>query len=414
VRALKFQYVLSYAVIGALMPYLSVFFKARGLDEVHIGYVMAAASVAMMLSPALVALLADTRVDARVLIVALFVLTAATAVATAWAGGFVAILLLWVLHSAAFWPINPLQDALFFADVRRRAAEGGGTPSFESVRVWGSIGFMVPSGGLFWLLRQGFDVRITLWVAAAFAVLGALNAARLPRPGGKVARATPSAPPPVAPTWAAASVLARRPLRVFCVAIFLLYLGTSAHMAYFPLLLTQRFGVRDQWLGLINNVGVVVEVVFILGYARVVRTAKPNGVLKKLMLVGVGCTALRMALLAIAPNAAVAAATQVFHGVLVLAMLVAPPQFLDRHAHDWYRNSIQGVFAMLVPGVGRIVGNLAAGAVAQWSLRGVFAYSAILCVGATVLVAVAFREEAEAAREVEPLPPAPAEPRPAA
>jgi predicted MFS family arabinose efflux permease len=90
----------------------------------------------------------------------------------------------------------------------------------------------------------------------------------------------------------------------------------------------------------------------------------------------------------------------VFHGVLVLAMLVAPPQFLDRHAEDWYRNSMQGVYAMLVPGVGRIVGTLAAGPIARWSLQGVFAYSALLCLAATLLVAFAFYEEEHPAADV--------------
>jgi PPP family 3-phenylpropionic acid transporter len=401
VRALKLQYILSYAVIGSVVPYLAVFFKERGLDEVRIGYVVAAASVAMMFTPALAALLADTRVDARRLSAVLLVLTAASLLAVREAHAFPVVLGLWTLHSATMWPVYPLQDAICFADQRRRRAAGGAVPSFESVRIWGSVGFMVPSAALFWLLKRDDSVRVTFVVGAAFALAAAVNALRLPAPERRE-RPAPGEPPAAtgSPSWAAARVLGTRPLLVFCVAMFLLYLGTSAHTTYYPLYLKERVHVPERWLGLVNNVGVVVEVVTIVLYARLVTSAGSKGLLKRVMVLGVACTALRMALLAAAPNAAIAVGTQVFHGVLVLAMLVAPPQFLDRHAQDWYRNSMQGVYAMLVPGVGRIVGILAAGPIARWSLQGVFGYSAVLCLVAAALVAFAFYEEEHPAENV--------------
>jgi PPP family 3-phenylpropionic acid transporter len=405
VRALKLQYILTYAVIGSVVPYLAVFFKERGLDEVRIGYVVAAAAVAMMFTPALVALLADTCVDARRLSAGLLALTAAALLAVREVRAFPHILALWTLHSATMWPIYPLQDAICFADQRRRKAAGERVGSFESVRIWGSVGFMVPSAALFWLLKRDDSVRVTFVVGAAFALAAAVNALRLPAPEK---RERPPAGEPLArkgsPARAAARVLARRPLLVFCGAMFLLYLGTSAHTTYYPLYLKERVHVPERWLGLVNNFGVVAEVVTIVLYARLLAAAGSKGLLKRLMVLGVACTALRMALLAAAPNAAIAVGTQVFHGVLVLAMLVAPPQFLDRHAEDWYRNSMQGVYAMLVPGVGRIVGTLAAGPIARWSLQGVFACSALLCLAATLLVAFAFYEEDHPAAES--LPPA--------
>src|SRR5687768_12224148 len=183
VRALKLQYILSYAVIGSVVPYLAVFFKQRGLDEVRIGYVVAAAAVAMMFTPALVALLADTCVDARRLSAGLLAVTAAALLAVREVQAFPAILALWTLHSATMWPVYPLQDAICFADQRRRQAAGEPVGSFASVRIWGSIGFIVPSAALFWLLRRDASVRVTFVVGAAFALAAAANALRLPAPG---------------------------------------------------------------------------------------------------------------------------------------------------------------------------------------------------------------------------------------
>ena len=42
--------------------------------------------------------------------------------------------------------------------------------------------------------------------------------------------------------------------------------------------------------------------------------------------------------------------TQLFHGMIVLALLIAPPIFLNQHAEDRYRHSMQGLYAMAVMG----------------------------------------------------------------
>ena len=51
-RALKAQFFLSYAIVGSLMPLLSIFLRdEKGFDNYQIGIVMACISVAAMFSP---------------------------------------------------------------------------------------------------------------------------------------------------------------------------------------------------------------------------------------------------------------------------------------------------------------------------------------------------------------------------
>jgi predicted MFS family arabinose efflux permease len=54
---------------------------------------------------------------------------------------------------------------------------------------------------------------------------------------------------------------------------------------------------------------------------------------------------------------------------------------------------MQGLYAMAVMGMGRIVGNLIAGPISKWSLQGVYGSAAVLSVIAMGLLWVAFYEE---------------------
>jgi PPP family 3-phenylpropionic acid transporter len=98
-------------------------------------------------------------------------------------------------------------------------------------------------------------------------------------------------------------------------------------------------------------------------------------------------------------------------------LLVAPPVILNQHADDRFRHSMQGLYAMVVFGLGRLLGNFAAGPIARWDLRAVYAGSAMLSVVAIGLLVVAFRYEKDlhkvAEPNITPMPDADIDPAPA-
>jgi MFS family permease len=65
--------------------------------------------------------------------------------------------------------------------------------------------------------------------------------------------------------------------------------------------------------------------------------------------------------------------------------------YLNTHAEEGYRNSIQGLYTMLVAGVFSIAGNIAAGYLAEISLITLFRVSVIVCVIGMILIAAGFR-----------------------
>ncbi|MCC7146733.1 MAG: MFS transporter [Phycisphaeraceae bacterium] len=405
-RNLSIQYFLVFTVLGALTPFVPVFLaSSRGMNAAEVGYVLSAASLAPILSPVIITFLADAALSARVLI-GLACLTGGVCLAgMLGSGGFWPTLIFYCLFSLVYLPLTPVQDGFYFALSKHRAAAGLRTRPYHRIRVWGTVGFILP-GVVLWALlqRESLDPWMLL-VAMGFAGLALGNSFTLPvllgeERGRKIAAKveggeeslaveTTGRPESTLPTVAALRVCLQKRLLIFFVAMFLTNVAAAMYYGFYPIYLKTTVGFGDSWLGVIADVGVVVEIFFMLAFGRMVAWLG----LKRYLVMGVGCMTLRMLFLAVLPCPLVAVGTQLFHGVQVVSMHVAPPVYLDRHAQDHYRSSIQGLFSMVVIGLGRLGGNILGGQVAMVSLQGAFYVAAGLCVLATLLLAFYFREQ---------------------
>jgi PPP family 3-phenylpropionic acid transporter len=386
VRSTKAQFFLSFAVLGAFFPYLPVYLREQSLSDTQIGWVFAASCIPNLLSPFIMTLLADTRLNARRLLAWLFVLAGFAMGLLFCARGFWAILLAYVLHRVMFAGILPLQDGLNFTLQELRKQRGLDPEPYHRVRIWGSIGYMVPSFALYFLMARGYATSISLIIAIAVCGLGAANLLlflpTLPNPPA-------AADQPRLPSLDAMRVLARPPLRVFCIAMFILWLGITAWATFYPIYL-KELGVQVKWLGPVSSLSIVVEIAFTAGFGWIVARMG----LRRVMLLGVGAAIVRLFLLAAVKNPAVAIAVQIFHGPWVLALFVAPPSFINRNAGDRFRHSLQGVYAMLISGAAVLVGNLLCGWVKDTRGTAALFYGASACaLVAMILLWVAFHEE---------------------
>ena len=408
-RDVRAQFFLTFAVLGTVLPYAPVYFRSAGLSQIDVALAFAMWSGAQILSPVLVAWAADTRVDPRRLVLLCTAGSGASLLALGFARGVWPVLGVWAVYCLASIPLLPLMDGIYFSLRKRHDERGEPLPPYHRVRVWGTIGFIVPSLLLFWLLRGGMPVAGALMSGAVIAVFAGLQGLWLEDPRapaspviGDVGECAdrPAAAGRGLPTAAAARTLLQPNLIVFCAALFMAQMASTAMAAFYPVYLTERVGIAVEWVGLIAQVGVVVEVIFVWGFGWVADRIGTKGVL----VLGLGAVAARLGLMAAFATVPVAVGTQLFHGIHVLMMGVMPQTFLDRHADDDCRHSIQGVYVMLI-GVGKTAGSLAAGPVAAYSLQAVFGYGALLCGVAAALAIAAFRETPAAA-------PAPAAPSP--
>lgn len=377
----RVQFALHYAVVGSFLPILAVVLRDRkGFSDEAIGWATALTSLATILAPVLVTLLADTRLDSRRLLAGGFALAALALVGIGAAEGVGPILFLYFVFSVAHIPLGPLQDGLFFS--LERAAAPGRPTRYAGVRLWGTVGFLLPSLALYALLRSSGRTEVALFVAAACAAAGAANAIGLPPSAGRaVARRLPSRQ--------ALEVLVGPESRWLCLALFLGQTAATAFFTFYPLYLRERVGVEPHLIGLVFGVGVLLEVGYLLALDRLRGWLGLRG----LLLVGAGAQILRLVLLIEFPSLPMAVFVQVGHGLEVLYLFVLPVLHLDRLAGDEFRNSIQGVFLMTV-GVARVVGGFGSGYLAAVDLTLLMRAAAVLaCLGLLVLL-LGFRPEA--------------------
>ena len=358
-RALCRQFFLSFAILGSVMPLMSVFLaREAGFGLRQIGLSMALTNLPMLVMPALITLLADRRIDPRKILGVAFTISAFVLSGIFLSRGNVAATLtLFVFHGLTFVAMIPLQDGFFFSWAEHRRHLDGETVPYPRVRVWGTVGFILPSILLYFLLRHGHGVSVILPCAAGFCVLSILNSFTLP----EVPRAEPSPVAARLPTTEAISRLLSPEARFLCLGLALTYMGTVAYYTFLPIYFQDVIGVAPSHIGLIINLGVLIEVIFTVCMPLLQRRLG----LKGIMVIGLTGTTLRMVLLAVFPSVWTAILTQIVHGMEVLATVVAPVMFLDRLAGNRFRNSIQGVFTMMVGGGARIAGSLIGGWVAD-------------------------------------------------
>jgi PPP family 3-phenylpropionic acid transporter len=400
----KPQYFLSFAVLGAIIPSFSVLLAERGLDKAHIGNIFAISNLAVIFTPLLITLLADTAIAPRYLMAALFALSGLFLAGLIPLHSFWPIVALYSLHMLALQPTFPLQDGIHFAAQAQRREKNLPEIPYHTVRVWGTIGYIVPGAVLYFILTPNGTMTPILYVGVAVCALGVIYAfflPHLPAPSPRRLRLSGTTaqlpiasknPQPILPhklpTAAAARAMLEPHVLVFCIAMFLIYTASQSFYQFYPLHLTDRSHIDKQYITSISNIGVVGEIFFMLAFPWLVKKLT----LRRVMYIGSLIIALRLYLLAAFPSPVVAIAIQLIHGMTVLVVHVAPPIFLDQRASNQYRNSIQGLYAMAFAGAGRVTGSLLSGYLAQISLALTFTFSATISLIATFLLYFAFHE----------------------
>lgn len=393
-RALPRQFFITFATMGSVLAYLPVFLSSRLESMTQVGVVMSTTGLAVILTPVIMTALADSKVQSRSIIALLFAVASVTCFWQAQSTTYLGLFISHAVFAFFFWPLAALQDGLVFADNQQAERDGRAPTPYHRVRVYGTVGFAVPLGFLYFLLGDettwgigfGYEANAALIIGGCVCALGALNALTLPRTQLGQARQArfgerddATNKPKRIPTFAAARVLFRGPALLFCICLLIAHLGNSAYYAFYPLYLTETVGFSDAMVGPITMLGVVLE----LGVMAAVGVMIARLGMKRLIVLGLSVMVVRFALLGLFPTQPVAVWTQVMHGITVVAIYVVPPIYLNAIAGDHFRSSIQGLYAMTVFGPSRVAGNVFGGMLSDNDLPLMF-----LIVAGSTLIAV--------------------------
>jgi len=285
-------YAAIFVVVGIQLPFFPLWLTAKGLDAQAVGVVLAVPMLVRLAAIPLAAGIADRADALRATIVALAALTAATYALVGWSEGFMMILIMFALGSAAFTPIMPLAEAYALKGLDARGRIYG------PVRLWGSASFIV---GTF---AAGFAAdwmahRHLIWLVVGATVLNAVAANALE----PVATAPHETYMP-----GRRFALWRDPIFVATLAAAGLIQASHAVYYGFSALQWRGEGYGGVTIAALWSIGVVAE---ILLFAAQARLPSPS----ILLIAGAAGAVIRWMAMAFDPPAAVLPALQVLHAL---------------------------------------------------------------------------------------------------
>src|SRR5258705_9116165 len=138
---LKIFYAALFITLGVQLPFLPVWFAARGLDASEIGLALAIPMLVRALAIPVATRVADRHDALRAVIVTLTATGLAGYCVLGLAAGFTMITAAYALASAAYAPVMMLTDTYALRGLARRGR------AYGPVRLWGSAAFIVASSG---------------------------------------------------------------------------------------------------------------------------------------------------------------------------------------------------------------------------------------------------------------------------
>ena len=303
-------------------------------------------------------------------------------IGAAFAKDFTPFFLCFLLYGLFYVPTISVTNAVAFAHLKEPARD------FGLVRMGGTVGWIVVSWPLIFLLSANSTVTEMRWIFLVGAIISFALAA--------FSLTLPHTPPKKAGEGAAESLAwleAVKLLGVPCVLILFIVtlIDSTIHNGYFVLIggfLRNTIKIPDNWINAITTIGQVAEIVtmVILG-----------GVLKKIgwkwtMILGILGHCLRFATFAFFDKPeyqALIVAVQVLHGICYAFFFATLYIFVDAVFPKDIRTSAQGLFNLLVLGAGLVIANFWFGSLkAQWTdANGVVNYHKLFLVPTGLAVA---------------------------
>lgn len=356
VRA-RLGYVALYTAVGALFPYIPVYYSSLGLSLGAIGLLAAIFSAAGMLGSPMWGAAGDRLGRSRAVLLVPATLAAlafgALALArTTWGVGIAA-----AVASFGMAGVGPVLDARALETVRDDRSR------FGRLRVWGSISFIASALFVGWLadwagIRSLFVVLIPALLVTGIVGLGLRSRsdeATLPRLGSL------------------AAVFRSSILMRFLAAALVVWTANSAINAFFSVYLVQ-IGAPSTLVGWAWAIGAAVEVPLMFAFPVLSRRLG----LERLIVIGAAFFVVRAAAVTLVTDPVLATFTMALHGAAFSLMLVGCVAYVSRHAPSGAAASAQGVLSAMIFGLSMIIGPELGGLLAgSLGLSGMFAIAGV-------------------------------------
>jgi hypothetical protein len=254
--------VLQFAIGGALYPFIAVYFEDLGIGRPRISLIFVAATGASALLPFLWGWIADRLLAVNRLIALIHLAAALTLLVLGQLEAFAAIFVAFTLYNGLQQPTIALVSALCYHNLDDPARQ------FGKLRLWGSVGWMLPSVPVFiWMARAEISsFEFVVYLTAALQLLLVLSSPLLPHtppPARSSARAAAAEGKvvPARPSYGAdlRRLFAAPGFVMLLLSIFFI-ISSFAIMFYWSSPRLREVGVPERYLGLVHWPGIALEI----------------------------------------------------------------------------------------------------------------------------------------------------------
>lgn len=392
---------LQLAIWGAYMPKLYPYMGLLKFEAWQMSLVGSAWGIAAIVGIFFSNQFADRNFSAERFLAASNVIGGAALLGCAYFNDFWPFFSCYLIFSMVYVPSMSVANAIAFANLHDPAAQ------FGVIRMGGTIGWIMVSWPFFFLLSAkagAEEIRLIFVVAAIVSFAFAAYSLTLPHtpPNRSGAGTDPLA-------WRKAIKILGIP--AVLVLFIVTFIDSTVHNGYFMMVddyLTKRVGIDANVSMLVQSLGQVAEIItmFVLGYVLIRLGWKTT------MIIGILGHAARFLAFAYFPDSVpTVIAVQLLHGICYAFFFATVYIFVDAAFPKDVRSSAQGLFNLLILGIGVVAANqFFAPLMAQLTdpvtgiidYRTLFMWPAGMALVAVVLLAFFFRPAERAPASVAP------------
>lgn len=236
-------YAVYFAVLGAMVPYWSLYLNALQFSPAQIGALLAIPTLTKILVPNLWGFVADKSGHYKPIIVFGACGALASFALIFWAQSFTAIIIVMTLYSAFWNAILPQFEAVTLHSLEQQSHR------YSRIRLWGSVGFITLVLGLGWVFDQISVLNLPIFLAVLMLIL---CAACLRLPDSQFHRTTTK-------DQTIISVLKTPQVRRFFLATLLYQMSHGIYYGFYSIYLHQH-GYSSSVIGALWTLGVAAEI----------------------------------------------------------------------------------------------------------------------------------------------------------
>jgi nucleoside transporter len=386
---------LEYVIWGSWLPLLALYLAdVLQFSGAEIGWIFATQAIACLVALFAGGQAADRWISTEKLLALCHVVGGTAMLALARQESFWSFFAIMLVYQLAYIPTMSLTNAIAFhhvADARN---------DFGKIRLWGTIGWIAASWPFVFILAGKTGAELHGALGSIFVVAGLASYAL-----AAFSLTLPPTPPAMDSTAPNAPLEAIRLLAVpaMLVLFIVTFVDALVHQCYFqwtsPFL--ERAGLSPNWIMPAMSIGQIAEIATMAVLGLVLQRLG----WRTTMAIGIAAHAARFFVYSIGEPLWFMVAINVVHGMCYAFFFAAVYIFVDEHFPKHARASAQGLFNLLILGLGPFVGSLLWGALADRfrtpagaiDFEQLFLVPAWLGVAATLLLVVAFHPPKQAA-----------------